>query len=128
MRLHTSIFASLLAAILLCASIAVTPAQDGSGRGAQADAGQTYDSISFAGTESEISDAALVPRQLALAAEQTGCHYKHDIKELPIHLIRAENPNCASVLSRRSWWIASRIRLCELAKPEARGDAVHCTQ
>src|SRR6185312_14318023 len=100
MRLHTSIFAPLLAAIFLCTSIVVTPAQDGSGRGAQAEARQTYDGISFAGAESEISDAALVPRQLALAAEQIGCHYKHDIKELPIHLIRAENRRIALVFCR----------------------------
>jgi hypothetical protein len=101
MRLPASILSLLFTTILLGASIAASHAQDGSGGDAQQDARQRYDNISFAGrTEFEISDPALVPRQLALAAEQLGCRYKGDIKELPIHFINAENRQLALVFCR----------------------------
>ena len=93
MRLPASILSLLLTAIFLCTSMTATSAEDGS-RGQQ-------DSISFAGrTEFEVSDPALVPRQLALAAEQSRCHYKDDIKELPIHFISAENRRLALMFCR----------------------------
>lgn len=101
MRLPASILSLLLTAIFLCTSITATSAEDGSGGDVQQDVRQRYDNISFAGrTEFEISDLALVPRQLALAAEQSGCHYKDDIKELPIHFISAENRQLALVFCR----------------------------
>jgi hypothetical protein len=101
MRLLASILSLLLTAIFLCTSIAATSAEDGSGGDVQQDAHQRYDSISFAGqVEFEISDPALVPRQLALAAEQSACHYKDDIKELPIHFISAESRRLALVFCR----------------------------
>jgi len=101
MRLSASILSLLLAVILLSASIVSTPAEDRSAGDVQQDARQTYDSISFAGrTEFEISDPALVPRQLALAAEQLGCQYKGDIKELPVHFINAESRQVALVFCR----------------------------
>ena len=102
MRFPISILCrATLAAILLCASIAATHAEDGSGGDVQQDVRQRYDNISFAGrTEFEISDPALVPRQLALAAEQSGCRYKDDIKELPVHFISAENRQLALVFCR----------------------------
>jgi hypothetical protein len=101
MRLPASILSLLLTAIFLCTSITATSAEDGSGGDVQQDVRQRHDSISFAGrTEFEISDPALVPRQLALAAEQSGCHYKDDIKELPIHFINAENRRLALVFCR----------------------------
>src|SRR3954465_9002613 len=101
MRLPASILSLLLTAIFLCTSMAATFAEDAPGGNAQQDAPQRYDNISFAGrTEFEISDPALVPRQLALAAEQLGCHYNGDIKELPIHFISAENRQLALVFCR----------------------------
>jgi len=95
MRFTAFILSQLFAAILLCASIAVTSAED-----VQQER-QRYDAISFAGrTEFEISDPALVPRQLAAAAEQLGCRYKDDIKELPIHFIKAEDRRFSLVFCR----------------------------
>jgi len=96
MRFTAFILSPLFAAILLCASIAVTSAED-----VQQQERQRYDAISFAGrADFEISDPALVPRQLALAAEQSGCRYKDDIKELPVHFISAEGRRLALVFCR----------------------------
>src|SRR3954452_5720424 len=101
MRWPASILSLLLTAMLLCTSMTATSAEEAPGGDAQQDARQSYGSISFAGrTEFEISDPALVPRQLALAAEQSACHYKDDIKELPIHFISAENRRLALVFCR----------------------------
>jgi len=100
MRLPSFIRSLLLTAILLCASIVPTSAENGSGGDAQQDARQKYDSISFAKGDFQISDPALVPRQLALAAEQVRCDYKADIKEFPIHFISAENRRLALVFCR----------------------------
>jgi hypothetical protein len=41
-------------------------------------------------TEFEVSDGALLPSTLALAAEQSGCRYKDDINERPARFIRPE--------------------------------------
>ncbi|WP_065753700.1 hypothetical protein [Bradyrhizobium paxllaeri] len=92
-----SLLSLLLVAIVSCASIVATPAQDRSEGDVQQGARQRYDNISFAGGDFEISDPALVPRQLVLAVEQSGCQYKTDIKELPIQFNRAENRRFALV-------------------------------
>ncbi|MEH2507503.1 MULTISPECIES: hypothetical protein [unclassified Bradyrhizobium] len=97
MRFQPTILSLLLTAILLCASIAAAPGDDRSGADVQQDVRQKYDAISFVGGDFDISDPALVPRQLVLAAEQSGCQYKTDIKELPIRFISAENRQLALV-------------------------------
>lgn len=48
-------------------------------------------------TEFEVSDPALMPSTLALAAEQSGCRYKDDIKERPARFIRPEGRRLAIV-------------------------------
>ena len=48
-------------------------------------------------SEFEVSDPALVPSTLALAAEQSGCRYKDDIKERPARFIRPEGRRLAIV-------------------------------
>ncbi|WP_213290144.1 hypothetical protein [Bradyrhizobium sp. sGM-13] len=48
-------------------------------------------------TEFEVSDAALIPSTLALAAEQSGCRYKDDIKDAPVRFIRPEGRRLAIV-------------------------------
>jgi hypothetical protein len=96
MRFTAFILRPLFAAILLYASIAVASAED-----VQQAERQGYDAISFAGrTDFEISDPALVPRQLALAAEQSNCRYKDDIEKLPVHFISAEDRRFALVFCR----------------------------
>ena len=46
-------------------------------------------------TEFEVSDPALVPSTLAVAAEQSGCRYKDYIKEYPARFIRPEGRRLA---------------------------------
>jgi hypothetical protein len=98
MRFRAFILALLLTACSLCASIAA--AEDLPGADVQQDARRKYDNISFAGGDFQISDPALVPRQLALAAEQISCRYKDDIKESPIQFVSAENRRIALVFCR----------------------------
>jgi hypothetical protein len=42
-------------------------------------------------TEFEVSDPASVPSSLADAAEQSGCRYKDDVKEIPIRFVSVGN-------------------------------------
>lgn len=48
-------------------------------------------------TEFDVSDAALLPSTLALAAEQLGCRYKDDIKTAPVRFMRPEGRRLAIV-------------------------------
>ena len=98
MRFLAFILSLLLTANSLCASIAA--GEDHPEANVQQDARRKYDNISFAGGDFQISDPALVPRQLALAAEQSGCRYKDDIKELPVHFVSAKNRQLALVFCR----------------------------
>jgi hypothetical protein len=115
MRFTAFILRLLFAAILLFASIAVASAED-----VQQEERQRYDAISFAGrTDFEISDPALVPRQLAAAAEQSGCRYKDDIKELPIHFISTEDRRLALVFCRYGVSGSHHVfDLADLRRPE----------
>ena len=87
MRLPSFIRSLLLTAIILCASIPATSAENGSGGDAQQNARPKYDSISFAKGDFQISDPALVPRQLALAAEQGALRLqsRHQRVSRPLH-------------------------------------------
>jgi hypothetical protein len=98
MHFRSFILSLLLTANSLCASIAA--GDDRPGADVQQDARRKYDNISFARGDFQISDPALVPRQLALAAEQSGCRYKDDIKELPVHFVSAKNRQLALVFCR----------------------------
>jgi hypothetical protein len=89
-----------LAAILTCASIAAALGQDRSEADNRRDARLEWHSLANGRTEFGISDPALVPRRLALAAEQSGCHYKDEIKELPVHFISVEKRRLAIVFCR----------------------------
>jgi len=97
MRFRSFILSLLLTANSLCASIAAGEDRRGSD---EQDARRKYDNISFAGGDFQISNPALVPRQLALAAEQLSCRYKDDIKESPIQFVSAENRRVALVFCR----------------------------
>jgi hypothetical protein len=56
-----------------------------------------WSAVSKGQPEFEVSDAALLPSTLALAAEQSGCRYKDDIKETPVRFIRPEGRRLAIV-------------------------------
>jgi hypothetical protein len=53
--------------------------------------------VSNGRTKFDISDPALVPSLLALAAEQSGCRYKEGIEAAPIHFMRIEGRRLAMV-------------------------------
>jgi hypothetical protein len=91
---------TLLITVFLSASILSASAQDSSGSNAERDTSRKYGNISFAEPESRISDPALIPVQLVLAAEQARCDYKRDIKEIPIQLIRTDGRRIALVFCR----------------------------
>ena len=75
---------------LLCASIVIAPAEESSGVSLQQDALREWHFLANGRTEFEISDPALVPRLLVIAAEQSGCDYKVDMKASPVRFIRFE--------------------------------------
>jgi hypothetical protein len=56
-----------------------------------------WSAVSKGRTEFEVSDAALLPSTLALAAEQSGCSYKDDIKNAPVRFMRPEGHRLAIV-------------------------------
>ena len=89
-----------LAAMLLCASIAAAPGQDRPGAGDRQDAGMEWQSLANGRTEFDVSDPALVPRRLALAAEQSGCLYKDGIKEIAVRFTSVEKRRLAIVFCR----------------------------
>ena len=91
---------SLVTAILLCVQVVAALAEDYPEAGVQKDTPRKYGNISFVESESKISEPALVPLQLALAAEQVRCNYKDDIKDVPIHLIRTDGRRIALVFCR----------------------------
>jgi hypothetical protein len=89
-----------LAAILLCASIAAAPGQDRLGADDRRDAGMEWQSLANGRTEFDVSDPALVPKRLALAAEQSGCPYKDGIKEIAVRFTSIEKRRLAIVFCR----------------------------
>jgi hypothetical protein len=91
---------SLVTVILLCVQVVAALAEDYPEAGIQKDTPRKYSNISFVEPESKISEPALVPLQLALAAEQVRCNYKDDIKELPIQLIQTDGRRIALVFCR----------------------------
>jgi hypothetical protein len=98
MRLPISILSRpILAAILLCTFIAVVPGEDLSGAGVQPDPRRVWHDLAKDRKEFDVSDPALLPSQLALAAEQSGCHYKDDIERAPVRFISVENRRLALV-------------------------------
>jgi hypothetical protein len=89
-----------LAAILLGASIAAAPGQDRLGAYDLPDARTEWHSLANGRTEFDVSDPAVVPRRLALAAEQSGCLYKDGIKEIPVRFTSVEKRRLAIVFCR----------------------------
>jgi hypothetical protein len=56
-----------------------------------------WDILAKGRTEFDVSDLALVPSQLALAAEQSGCRYKESIGSEPIRFVSIEDRRLAIV-------------------------------
>jgi hypothetical protein len=80
-----SVLSSLIVTgILVFNSAAAVLAQDG------AETRHEWGTLANGRTEFEVSDPALVPSTLALAAEQSRCRYKDFIKERPARFMRPE--------------------------------------
>lgn len=120
MRAPPSVLSVLVTAVfLLCGSISAALAQDDSGTGIQQDPRREWHSLANGRTEFDVSDPALVPRRLGLAAEQSGCRYKDGIKELPVRFISVEKRRLALVFCRYGVTGSDQLfDLTDLQKPK----------
>ena len=98
MRSAVSILSSLvLAAILLFAPVVAVLGEDVPEAGDRREAGLEWHSLAKGRTEFDVSDPALLPSRLALAAEQSGCRYKDGITQVPVHFINGKGHRFALV-------------------------------
>jgi hypothetical protein len=110
---------SVLAGLLLFASIGAGRAQGSPEADPAHDARREWHNLANGRTEFEVSDPALLPRQIALAIEQSGCRYKEDMQQLPIRFIRVEKQRFAIVFCRFTVTGSHRIfDLQNLQKPK----------
>jgi hypothetical protein len=93
----SALSAFFLTAMVLCASVAAVPAEDRSAADLRSELLREWYSIAKGRTEFDISDPALVPGQLALAAKQSGCRYEDTIKEMPVRFITVDKRRLAFV-------------------------------
>jgi hypothetical protein len=97
MRFSGSVLSPLaLVGLLLLASVPM-PAQGRSKADALRDVRREWSALAQGRTEFEVSDAAAVPAQLDLAAEQSGCQYKANTKAAPVRFMRLEGRRLAIV-------------------------------
>ncbi|WP_407155397.1 hypothetical protein [Bradyrhizobium sp. STM 3557] len=77
-----------------------------------------FDGVDFKGqTEFEVSDPHLLPRQLAQAAAQSGCHYERAIKDFPTRFIRMSNQRFALVYCEALFGTHKIFDLTNIRKP-----------
>lgn len=92
MRSIASLLSRLVVAgMLLCNSAAAVLGQD------HTETRREWGALANGRTEFDVSDAALLPSTLALAAEASGCRYKDGIKEAPVRFMRPEGRRIAIV-------------------------------
>jgi hypothetical protein len=92
------LFAPILAAmILVCALIAAARGNDVPEPDERREVGLEWRSLAKGRTEFDVSDPALLPKRLVLAIEQSGCRYKENIAELPVHFINGKQHRLALV-------------------------------
>jgi hypothetical protein len=77
--------------------VATAFAQDRSVADPSVNARKEWYSLAQGRTDFEVSDAALMPGQLALVAEQSGCRYKEDIKSTPVRFLQLRDRRLAIV-------------------------------
>ncbi|MEH2518379.1 hypothetical protein V1279_003952 [Bradyrhizobium sp. AZCC 1610] len=102
------LFRVVVAGMLLFNSAAAVLAQD------RTETRREWGTLANGRTEFEVSDPALVPSTLALAAEQSGCRYQDDIKERPARFIRPEGRRlailfCASIVGSHQVFDVSNV-------------------
>ncbi|WP_420971545.1 hypothetical protein [Bradyrhizobium sp. B120] len=78
-----------------------------------------WSSLANGRTDFEISDPALVPRMLALAAEQSSCKYKDDIEKLPVRVMKVAGHRLALMFCRSSVTGSDRaFDLSDVSRPK----------
>jgi hypothetical protein len=119
MRSPVSILSALItASFLLCASIAATLGDDGSTTDIQQDPRREWHALAKGRKEFEVSDPALLPARLALAAEQTSCGYKDEIKSEPVRFITVDRHRLAIIFCRSGIVGSQRVfDLTDLKRP-----------
>jgi hypothetical protein len=119
MRSPVSVLSALITAVfLLCGSFPAALAQDGSGPDIQQDPRRQWHDLAKGRKDFEVSDPALLPTRLALAAEQTGCGYKDEINSEPVRFISVKRQRVAIIFCRTGIVGSHRVfDLTDLKRP-----------
>ena len=88
---------SSLAGLVLFTSVIAAFAQAQSEIDLSQDPRREWSSLAQGRTEFEISDPALVPSRLALAAKQAGCRYQDQIGQAPLQFVKVKSRRLAIV-------------------------------
>jgi hypothetical protein len=120
MRSAASVLSRLiLAGMLLFASVAGVLGEERSEPDPSRDARREWFSLANGRTEFEVSDPALLPSQLVLAAEQSACRFEDRIKEVPVRFISVERRRLALVFCNFGIGVSHRVfDLSNLRKPK----------
>jgi hypothetical protein len=120
MRFAISVlFSPVLAGmILVCAFIAAAFGKGGPEAGDRREVSLEWHSLAKGRTEFDVSDPALLPRRLALAAEQSGCRYKDGIPQVPVHFINSEGHRFSLVFCFAIIGSHQVFDLSDLRKPQ----------
>src|SRR3954447_11087654 len=94
----TNLVKTIALGLLLIGSIPVALAQVGAD--VQQDPRREWHELAKGRNEFEISDPALLPTRLALAAERSNCGYKDEISSIPARFIRIKSYRIAIVFCR----------------------------
>lgn len=107
---------SILSSIVFAAMSLLAPTEpalgDDTSQAASIDPRREWFNISKGKTDFEISDPALLPSRLALAAKQSACHYEEQIKETPVRFRRLGGRRLAFVFC---WGVIGSHRVFDLS-------------
>jgi hypothetical protein len=116
--INSILSAFFLTGILLFGSVAAPLGQDRSETDPRREAYREWQSIADGRTDFDVSDPALVPSRLALAAAQSGCRYKDAIKDVPLRFISVEKRRIALVFCFGMMGSHQLFDLSDLTKPK----------
>jgi len=119
MRTVVSLLSALVVAgLLLFGSVAALLGQDHAEIDPRREAYREWESIANGRTDFDVSNVALVPSRLAVAATQSGCRYKEAIGEVPLRFIRVEGHRLALVFCFGIIGSHQLFDLSDLTKPK----------
>jgi hypothetical protein len=98
MRSASILSALFLAGMLLFAPVAAVLGEDRPEADPARSVGKEWRDLANGRSDFDVSDPALLPGLLALAAEQSGCNYIDVIKEVPVRFISVDKRRLALVL------------------------------